>query len=883
MGETMTEKAILVYVRKDEEDRLAALKAGISEIIEIFDNFVLAKATEEEIEWCKRNNFKLEEKNEARKIKLRNVEFDTSEAEPEPHIPSRLSMSMAAIKGEDYYIVQFKGPIIDKWKEEVKKLGGKLFDYVPNYAFTVKMDPATKQKVQNLTFVQWVGLYQPAYKVSSRLVGKKKKIPVSEFESLSIDKTIAAVRPEGNINVLIHEPEDIQNISADIENLGGTIVGKARTKIRVAIDASAVEEIAKITGVKWIEEYVMPEFHNDIAAGIMKVPEVWSERPELDGTGQIVAVADTGLDSGVNDTSMHADFRGRIKNVHSWPNTVPAEYCNNPGADDGAADVDGHGTHVAGSILGNGSRSNKVIKGIAYNAELIFQAIEQWVDIKSMYEYDLSDGYYLTGIPVDLEKLFQQAYDDGARIHSNSWGGDVAGVYDEEAGEVDEFVWTHKDMIILFSAGNSGMDANRDGKVDPDSMGSPGTAKNCITVGASENVRGHGGYQDSYGRLWQSDFPKNPIKSDLISNNAEGMVAFSSRGPTDDGRIKPDIVAPGTNILSTRSSKATGDGWGLYNQYYMYMGGTSMACPLTAGAATLVRQYYTDIRAHVEPSAALIKATLINGATEMKGQYTPSEAGKVPNNDQGWGRVNIKESLFPELPKKIMFVDNCKDPNYSLSTGENKTFEYTVSETTIPMKITLVWTDYPGPSLVNQLNLVVTSPGGKVYHGNQFAPPYDASFDETNNVECIHIDVPEFGTYTVEVIAKEIPQEKQDFALVVSGGFGEIIDCKEISLFEQISDNLSASKDSKSYKVKVEGDVIGKKLIAHLKGPSGSDFDLYIKYGSKPTTSDYDDRGFTYRSNESVIIESAQEGYYYIMVHSYHGSGSYTLNSIITH
>lgn len=77
----------------------------------------------------------------------------------------------------------------------------------------------------------------------------------------------------------------------------------------------------------------------------------------------------------------------------------------------------------------------------------------------------------------------------------------------------------------------------------------PGTAKNCITVGASENLRPEIG--KTYGGIWPDDFPANPIKSDKRSDDAEGMVAFSSRGPTVDGRIKPDVVAPGTYILST--------------------------------------------------------------------------------------------------------------------------------------------------------------------------------------------------------------------------------------------------------------------------------------------------------------------------------------------
>jgi subtilisin family serine protease len=731
---------------------------------------VLANATKGEVRWCKDNDFRIEQRRDARAIKLRNVEIDTSE--PEPPIHPRFSTSAASREVENYYIVQFVGPIKDEWKGEIQNLGGKLFDYVPNYGFIVRMNPSARDNVGRLRFVRWLGTYQPAYKLSASLVGKTKKILPTELRSLSIDTTVAKIRPEGNINILVHDPDDVDKVSENIKTLGGTIIAKTKNKIRTAIDISVVEEIAKIPEVKHIEEYVLPRLHNDVAAKIMKAPQVWSG-PEgahgLDGKGQIVAVADTGLDSGVNDNSMHADFQGKIVSIYSWPNTMPEMVCRNSGADDGPADVSsGHGTHVAGSILGNGKMSDGKIKGIAYRARLVFQAIEQFVKFKPWPWIPYEDGYYLTGLPADLKDLFQQAYDEGARIHSNSWGAPVNGRYDAEAEEVDEFVWNHKDMTILFSAGNDGEDRHVDGIVDHDSMGSPGTAKNCITVGASENVRLEGGRQASYGDCWPNNFPRDPIKSDYLSDNAEGMVAFSSRGPTDDGRKKPDVIAPGTNILSTKSSKVPAERyWGPCDDYYAYMGGTSMANPLAAGAATLVRQYYGDIRSHT-PSAALVKATLINGATEMRGQYTPSEAGRIPNNDQGWGRVNLKESLFPSS-KRIEFVDNYEDISYSLSTGESKSFTYSVEDNTVQLKVTLAWADYPGPELQNDLDLIVTSPSGKEYHGNCF-PPYDGPFDRTNNVECIFIDLPETGTYRIEVYAHNIPEGPQDFALVISGG-----------------------------------------------------------------------------------------------------------------
>jgi hypothetical protein len=116
---------------------------------------------------------------------------------------------------------------------------------------------------------------------------------------------------------------------------------------------------------------------------------------------------------------------------------------------------------------------------------------------------------------------------------------------------LDNFVWKKPDFCILFAAGNDGTDANRDGVVDLGSVTAPGTAKNCITVGASENNRPE--FTETYGEAWKDDYPVEPLKSDPMANDPDDMVAFSSRGPTADGRIKPDVVAPGTYILSTRS------------------------------------------------------------------------------------------------------------------------------------------------------------------------------------------------------------------------------------------------------------------------------------------------------------------------------------------
>jgi hypothetical protein len=446
-------------------------------------------------------------------------------------------------RGTAPWLVQFEGPLQADWKRAIKQSGARIAGYVPDHALLVEATPKSLRAILAHPHVIWAGEYRPTYKRAREVRNwmARNEQAVRECE------------------VVLFRPEDVTAVAQAITRQPGATILLAtnltdRGLIRLRATSPVVETISQWSEVEWIGSYVPPAFLNSVAVqtNFMNVVPVWTTEG-LTGSGQVIAVCDTGLDTGETNT-LHPDFTGRV----AWTQNV--------GRPDRWDDPEGHGTHVAGSILGSGAASTGLYRGVAYEARLIMQSA--------------LGPYGGVNVPPDLNDLFRAAFTNGARIHSNSWGAHEEESYTLECRNLDLFVWEHPSMLILFAAGNEGVDVNEDGVVDLDGIGSPAAAKNCLTVGAAESLRST---NITYGARHPYDYPAEPIFSDLIAGPGsapQGMAAFSSRGPCDDGRIKPDLVAPGTYIISARSTRNpdTVDK-PLGNTNYMFASGTSMATP----------------------------------------------------------------------------------------------------------------------------------------------------------------------------------------------------------------------------------------------------------------------------------------------------------------
>lgn len=343
--------------------------------------------------------------------------------------------------------------------------------------------------------------------------------------------------------------------------------------------------------------------------------------------------------------------------------------------------------------------------------------------------------YDISGYPhINASSSLQAS--EGFVITSSSFGEGCGGVYTSTSRDIDKQVYDNGYLLHFFSAGNSASSA-------------------CSPV---------------YGSLVKNNFRYGNItggrkagKNVLAIANLfydDNRVASSSRGPTVDGRIKPDLSGHGQGNYSTRPNNGYGPG-----------GGTSAASPFLAGTAASLVQAFREIR-NQEPTAALIKGTLLNTADDL--------GNPGPDYDFGWGRVHAGRAL--EVIENEQFLEAM------VSNGSSNLHTVFVPINVKEVRIMVYWTDAEGStvaakSLVNDLDLSVATPGGQVRHPwklstvphiDSITKPAYNGIDRINNVEQVSIMDPASGNYTVKVDGYLVPSLTQDYVVVYTFLYDEV-------------------------------------------------------------------------------------------------------------
>lgn len=628
---------------------------------------------------------------------------------------------LASLDAAGPFLVQFEGRAGAASARAVVAAGGEIDAVVAQGAFVVTGPAGLGRALARLDGVRWVGVVPPSARLHPGVAGA----------------STLSVSYGGGAPAILGE---LRAAAASVMVIG------LRSAL-VSPGPGGAAALAALPHVLFVAPYTPPSADNyravltdglrqasnasayTTAGGALWVFNGNSADPRFLGyTGEGVTVDVT--DEGVDGT--HPAFAGRLGSATTWSGTPAWQ------------DFTGHGTHVAASALGSGayfaadgSLAPGLYAGAAPGATLVSQNYNAAALNASMM------GAWAAGA--------------GATISVNSWGDSGAatqGAYTAQAAEYDAMTYDasplvpgDQPLLFVFSAGN---DYNA-----PGSVNAPATAKNVIAVGATGN-----------------DFPG-------LSPSAQ-ITPFSSFGPADDLRIKPDLVAPGEMIASARSSGGP-SGTGALPPYagtsYVYKNGTSMAAPQVAGAAAVATQYLRDARG-VAATPALLKALLINGADVLPGIAWPGAA-------QGWGRLNASASLLSTPARRVDFVQE----GFVTFTDDGIA---DIAQFIVPLdagsefRASLVWTDHENNPLAstalwNDLDLEVRDPtGALVYEGNRINATTGfsdagaaAHFDGVNNVEVVRISAAAAGNWSIFVRSHSFVSDPQTFALAYAGAINQ--------------------------------------------------------------------------------------------------------------
>lgn len=743
-----------------------------------------------------------------RAILLRNAFVDTSSSLP-LDVPSRLHAS----ENPGAYVVQVREGLSTDLGPVIASAGGRVISYIPNRSWLVAANDTSAAQIASAPEVAAVLPYEPYFKLEPGL------IPQALSDSPAL----------GTLRLILTIPDADQARPA-LANLGAQELHRERgpfgTLVTVDTPASSLVDLARLPQVHLIETWRPARLANDRSGVILGVhSNVANTGPYLGLTGKGVLVNLN--DSGVDAT--HPDLAGRVAALPGATNYLGVSLLTDP---------DGHGTHVAATIAGNGTESaslttppqgsvsNAKFQGKAPDANLLILPVDLLSGPLLGDEYLQTRAAAATNRPNPAIPL----------ISNNSWGyfdynySSHSASYDAAVRDALPDITGDQPILYVFAAGNEGEGGDNGLGGFEDSIRSPGNAKNVITVGALESGRNltNSVIQDTNGAFLaigstlfgtidtnRTDYITNYPLAALTDTDYE-VASFSSRGNVgvgtegDNGRFKPDVVAPGTFIISARSSA-----WILTNDiptnnavyyylfkdltnetgpHYRYESGTSMAAPAVSGLLALMQEFFSQSTNGPSPSPAGYKALLINGSVPTSEAYAPDQT--VTLNLGGWGepylpRILQPGPLFTGTTGRLAYVIESDDPaaplpegqttrNPGLATGDTRSYRLSLSSVNTNaastlVRLTLVWTDPPGnpagaAKLVNDLDLVVSNElTGRVFVGNNFDPQTgissaliatndfktnaDAVFDRINNVEHIVFDPAGASNFVVSVVA----------------------------------------------------------------------------------------------------------------------------------
>jgi MYXO-CTERM domain-containing protein len=686
--------------------------------------------------------------------------------------------------GKRFHIVQFAGPIQPEWVKDLEATGVKLVSYIPNNAYIVYGDVAALKSLQKhvsaTKAIQWNADYLDDYKLNPSI--QTVATPTYTVQLIKDEEangpTLELIRARQSRNGVIQEALGYVNVVAyltvkdlyEIASRPDVFSITPRPTIHKLDERQDIILSGQLTG----NAPTAPGYLNWLAGkGFTQA--------QFTASGFGVDVSDSGMDNGTQTPNHFGLYMGG--NVTGTSRVVYNRLEGTPNASSTIQGCDGHGnlnTHIVAGYSNLTGAPFTDATGFTHGL-----GVAPFVKVGSSVVFDPG-----TFTDPDYEDLQSRAYRDGMRISTNSWGAN-SNLYDADAQRYDALVRDaqpaasavpnvgNQEMVIVFAAGNAGSAAN--------TVGTPGTAKNIITVGASENVRAFGA----------ADLCS---VADTGADNANDIIAFSSRGPTSDGRKKPDIVAPGTHVSGgvaqvdaqranppanpngsalscfDASGVCGGPGINFYpagQQWYTASSGTSHSTPAVAGGTALVRQYFIN-QGMTPPSAAMTKAYLMNSAHYMTGVGANDT---LYSNTQGMGLMDLGMA-FDGIPR---LLDDQNPANLLTATGQTRTFSGVVADSTKPFRVTLGWTDAPGSTTgsawKNNLDLTVTV-GTSTYKGNFFTGASSVTggtADASNNVESVFLPAGLGGAYTVTVTGANINSDgvpgnasalDQDFALI---------------------------------------------------------------------------------------------------------------------